>query len=302
MIKRYHNFITEHFNIEEFNNTYTIIKSPRKNLDLSFITKLIKYRKQFAESIKVIPTYYSKFFSELSSSEAIPENDFNKIQKLIDKSGFTLDIIKKLFDPIISEGLSQNFNEFIQYYGLGDINGYVDIYLYMINEKLSLNQTIWLGGEGYSEPLLRGDENEFIIKYSYGQHRTPYGKLFLAQNNISVELFIETVFSSIKVYLQEHVFDNLSSIIVSEYTRDYSKNGVPNFDNLFKANNYVTTDDDRFIISYKELSDNFNKKTDNEFSKMTTPEYFKEKILGLLSMSLSNMNIQDTGDELIFND
>ena len=35
----------------------------------------------------------------------------------------------------------------------------------MINEKLNLNQTIWLGGEGYSEPLLRGDENEFIIKY-----------------------------------------------------------------------------------------------------------------------------------------
>jgi len=90
MIKKYHNFITENFNIDEFNNTYNIIKSPRKNLGLSFITKLIKYRKQFAESIKIIPTYYSRFFSQLSSSEAIPENDFNKLQKLIDKSGFTI--------------------------------------------------------------------------------------------------------------------------------------------------------------------------------------------------------------------
>jgi hypothetical protein len=49
------------------------------------------------------------------------------------------------------------------------------------------------------------------------------------------------------------------------------------------------------------MCDDFNDETDNKYENTADPDWFKETILSNIRV-LSHLNIQDTGDELIFND
>jgi hypothetical protein len=313
MLKRYLEFITEKLKSSDFENNYywfiDIFDSKLKNSPIAdniygrnertlrdYVSneeakKIVElksvfsdYRKEFSQKIIKMSEFYSEFFTNLAHKiDADPDKDFSDMQNLIDRSGFTIEILKNLFDYRISSLISESFSYFISKYDLDTINGYVDIYLYYISNELNLDADVKLSGMSLNEM----PEEEYLIKYAYGYHKTPYGLLFLKQNNTSIEKFSEIAISSIKPYIQEQ-FDYLSNEISK-------KEGI----NIkIKISEYLTLDDDRFIYHYADLTTDLNQKLEDKKSYKYTSEFFRDYLISNCP-NLKGFNFQDTGYELI---
>ena len=264
--------------------------------------KLMDARGEFSDSIKTLSMRFfkSSFSSLASNKDSKPDEDFEEMQRMLNRAGFTLDMLKKLFNPIVSVFTSQDFHKFIERNSLDEKNGYIDIYLYKLNEKLDLNTTVYLGGEGWGYALETEPEEEYVIKYSYGYHKTPYGKLFLDQMGISKDEFITTAYQYLRDSFKESLYPNIMSDLKKMAHLEYSST----LGDIFMPedfDDFITLDDDRFIISYIEMCNYFNDITDNKYENSADPDWFKESILRNMQ-SFSGLNIQDTGEELIFND
>jgi hypothetical protein len=257
------------------------------------LQKLQEYRAQFNEMIESLLLFYSTSFSGLASSDQDPDKDYELMQGLLDRAGFTIHVLKKLFDPKLCAFLNQNFLQFIQSNGLDERNGYLDLYLFKLDEILGLETTVWLGGDGWGSYLA---DEDAVIKYAYGYHKTPYGKLFLQQHNITEQQFIDIAYLYLKDYLKENSFDQVENDLKKMARLGYATS----LDDInLDFDKYITLDDDRFIISYVEMCDDFNKMTDNKFENTTDPDWFKESILKSMYI-LKNLEVQDTDVELIF--
>ena len=252
-------------------------------------SKMKDYRTEFAETLIDLDKFYGKSFSNLAASASNPEDDFKEMQSLLNRAGYTLEVLKKLFDSDISMLIGQNFYSFIRVNNLDDKNGYIDFYLYKLNEVLDLSTNVSLGGAGWSDALNEFPNDEYIVKYSYGYHKTLYGQLFLKQLGISNEKFIENAYEYLRKYLNDVVFLSL----LSDLKRKFTDHRIE-----FDFDKYLTLDDDRFIISYYEMYNDFHSKFGRE---NLNPEWFKERIM-LHMRVMPHLEIQDTGDDLIFQD
>ena len=200
---RYKNFIKE--SIEEVDTLLKNVDSPLN------VAKLQDLRLEFKKGI-IDATSHSSSFSSLASSNSDPDKDFNEIQNELDLLGFNFDYIKKLFSKEVDEVLG-DFKSFIEGYTYGnsldEMNGIVDVYLFMLNKKLNLNTKVYLGGEGWSDMINTPDTGypgeEVILKYAYGYHRTKYGKLLLSQVHMTPEDFEEEAFYHLKRALTEEL-------------------------------------------------------------------------------------------------
>lgn len=242
------------------------------------------YRKEYSEIIKKISNFYDDFFTNIAQKiDADPDKDFKEMQSLMDRYGFEIETIKKLFDQRIVSLISEDFGYFISKYNLDSINGYVDIYLYYINQELNLSSEVILSGV----KLRDMPDEEFLIKYAYGYHKTPYGLLFLKQNDISTEQFSYRAIDAIKPYLKEQ-FSYLEGKILDEIHIKVEIN----------IDKYLMVDDDRFIFYYTELATDFNDQTKNKLSNKYTPDFFRDYLIKNCP-DLRGFNFQDTSDELI---
>jgi hypothetical protein len=313
MLKRYLDFINEKLKSSDFENDYywfiNIFDTKLKNTPIAdniysrnertlrdYVSndeakKIVElksifsdYRKEYSEKILKMSEFYSDFFTTIAQKiDADPDKDFNDMQNLLDRSGFTFEIIKKLFDYRIVSLLSAGFTYFISKYNLDSKNGYIDIYLYYINQEMNLGTEVLLSGM-----RLSGMPNEeFLIKYAYGYHKTPYGLLFLKQNNVSIPQFTEMAIDAIKPYLQEQ-FGYLTSEILKK----------DEIESKIDINEYLMVDDDRFIFYYAELATDFNDQSENKLSDKYTPEFFRDYLINNCP-DLKGFNFQDTSDELI---
>jgi hypothetical protein len=324
MIKRYNDFISESVNQRVFNSDYdefmsiyntkitpklgevkevtnfmldgVLTKSEQNNFNYHK-AKLKDYRDDFSDSISSLDRFYGSSFSRLASSNHNPDEDFEEMQKMLNRAGFTLDVIGKLFNPAVSVFLHQDFNNFVES-GLDDKSGYIDMYLYKLNEKFNLNTTVWLGGDGWGDALDEQPEEEYMVKYAYGYHKTKYGQMFLEQMKLSKEDFVDRAYEYLKDYLNENVYSRIYSDIKKMAQIGYASQIT---EIKLNIDDYIIIDDDRFIIRYLEMCDDFNAETDNKYENSADPDWFKETILSNIRV-LSHLNIQDTGDELIFND
>jgi hypothetical protein len=328
MIKKYSDFILENFSIHfdsEYNEFIDIYQNQivpkigevkvftnfmldgvlEKSQEKRFHTlrgNLKDARSEFSDTIKTLSIrFFKKSFSSLASNiDSKPDEDFEEMQRMLNRAGFTLDMLKKLFNPIVSVFTSHDFHEFIERNSLDEKNGYIDIYLYKLNEKLDLNTTVYLGGEGWGYALETEPEEEYVIKYAYGYHKTPYGKLFLDQIGISKDEFVTTTYQYLRDGFKESLYPNIMSDLKKMAQTGYAST----LGDIFMPedfDDFVTLDDDRFIISYVEMCNDFNDITDNKYENSADPDWFKETILRNMQ-SFSGLNIQDTGEELIFND
>lgn len=319
MLKRYQDFITESLSrVKRFNyvydrfieiyNTQIVPKIGEvdefKNHMLSGVLSkqdedefhrlrkdLINLRNDFAEKILSFPKFYQRLFSSLAHGTSDPEEDFEEMQKLMNRTGYDLDVIKKLFDPIVSIFISEDFKNFIEKNSLDSQNGYIDIYLYKINEKLNLETKVWLGGEGWASTLTDGDHDEYIVKYAYGYHKTKYGQLVFEQAGISREDFI--------IESLEHLKDHMKSDVFPTFVEELRRSHALKFE-IYEGDNYIICDDDRFIINYDDIYSDFIKF--DEINKELPIEEFKKILISSLNRetySLPNLNFQDTGDEII---
>jgi hypothetical protein len=331
-IKGYSQFILENFNSRKFDSDFNdfmniyqneivpeigeveiftnhmldgILDENKKSRFHKLRQNLKEARSEFVDTIKSLsyhagaPVISTVSFSSLASKiNSNPDEDVEEMQKILDRAGFTLETLKKLFNPVVSVFTSESFARFIEIHSLDEENGYVDIYLYKLNEKLDLNTTVWLGGAGWGDALNDNPEEEYVVKYSYGYHKTPYGKMLLDQMNISKESFVETAYLYLKDWIIENVSDGILRDLKKMTQIAYGKLLV---DIDLKLEQYIDLDDDRFIIRYSDLCDDFNKVTGDKYSNNISPEWFKESILANMSV-IGHLNIQDTGEELIFNE
>jgi hypothetical protein len=244
-IKDYNEFLLEKFSSSEFEINYQKIISfeGRDQFDVLKSERqfMYKMRNEFAFKIKGLSEYFDSFYSSLASSDSDPEVDFGEMQKIISRSGFTLEVIKKLFDKKVCELTSQYYPYFINKNKLDVINGYIDTYLYILDEKLSLSENFLVdlgGGHGdylknknveILDSVIQTDKNEsineWLIKYAYGYHMTKYGNLLFDSIDLTAEEFVkiakEKLFKNIlMLWLIENGTSGLNKIIIDELKQE----------------------------------------------------------------------------------
>lgn len=299
MIKKYEQFILEKVKQSEFDTYFQRIYSGITST--SEQSYMMRMRKDLANKIKGLSEYFESYFSNLASSNGNPEEDFEEMQKIINKTGFTLNIIKKLFSKKVCELTSEYFPYFIHQNRLDTINGYVDIYLYMINEKLEISKMtgvdhkIDLGGQGFEKSM---DAQEWIIKYAYGYHKTPYGQLFIKQLGLTPDQFVEYTFANIKEYFEEQMRSNFAYELTKiKKPYDFDKGDIDNFD----WSKYIQIDDDGFIVYYDEM---VNEIIENhgDFGGFITEDLLKKVIMECFREIKDVIKIHDSGDYFHFHE
>lgn len=285
MIKKYNDFILEKLNQSEFDRFYDSFMSvdggPSEYYVLQGKPFFTKCRKELANKIKALGEYYDDYYSQIAKKlDADPEKDFNEMQKVIDRTGYTTDIISKLFNRKLCDFYNESFFDFFRVNGLDDIGGYIDVYLYYISQLLDREiknhydqSTAWLytqiegdnskvnlAGDGTVNDIMgeNGEDREireYIMKYAYGYHKTPYGKLFLKNIGMTTEKFLDGVESRMLDYLKLSVEDYIKSSLDRGYSFDWS---------TLEIKNYVLVEDDRLTIYYNELFKDFEKLLDED--------------------------------------
>jgi len=285
MIKKYSQFLNEKLDNKFLSNWDKIDNLSDGEVSLT-ISYFKRHRSDLAKKIKSLSSYYESYFSNLASGDSDPEEDFSDMQKILDVTGYTLDIIKKLFDSKVSKLISQDFKMFIDEFHLNDVNGYVDTYLYYLNDKLNLNYSCSLGGEGWVSALNDSPE-EWIIKYSYGYHNTLYGQLLLKTINLTPEKFIEMVGSKIAEYIKNQLIENIS------YYINHNKLGS-NYAQFLPSviDKYVINDDDGCFVYYESIVDELNNFLNSDIGTKTLVDFV------LQTSNFYNLQLKDTGEYL----
>ena len=242
---------------------------------------LPELREDFAKSIKNCAV--GRSYSDLCKTKQDPDKDFEQIQKEIeDDCGWNMQSIKNLFSPEIDALTFQQFQDFINSYDLDRNNGMTDIYLYKLSEKLGENsELVELGGGGWCEYVT--DDEEILIRYSYGYHHTKYGELMLKQIGLSKENFIEQSLEKLRVQIIEDL-EELQQIDIDDF---------------------FIVDFDRLVINLDDLLDqihNYGIEADvRDFRDMRRSDLLSE-IKVILSNHGVKMEIIDTGRSIILYD
>jgi hypothetical protein len=302
MIKKYQQFLLEKFSQSDFDRNFQKIDSfervevftPELKQEKEYMEKL---RNEFAKKIEGLSEYFDSFFSNLASSNGNPEEDFNEMQRIIDKTGFTLEVIKKLFSKKVCESTGEYYPYFIHRNRLDTINGYIDVYLFMLDDKLKISEmtgvphTVDLGGQGFDKSM---DASEWIIKYAYGYHKTPYGKLFIKQIGLTPDQFVEYTFMNVKDYFQEQMSSN--------FAYELSKIKNKQFDwGEIDWSKYVQVDDDGFIIYYNDMENDIIEQH-GDFGGLITEELLKKTIMECFRDIKDVIKIHDSGDYFHFHE
>lgn len=182
-IKRYYRFISEKY--ENWRNPDVLKGIVRED------------RKKFIKVLDFI-SIDSKSFSKMamrSKPDDSPEDYFKYMHHLV-LSKFKMNDLAELFSPDINRLMGEDYFQFIKNNHLDERCGDLDWYLYRLAKELGLDpvKKLPLGGGGWSENEKHAEEGEWMIRYSYGYHRTPYGKLFIESLGITANEFRKGAF------------------------------------------------------------------------------------------------------------
>lgn len=218
---------------------------------------LERQRKKFTKFIFEIPDLigHDSFGNDIRDGGTDPKEDFWRIQKEADKRGFTLGEISKLFlrrDNAERDWKKNDFQKWFFDNGLGSQYdwGWADVYLYGLNNALNLNGIVGLGGtsldddkiETYASTIKNPHNNEdIIVKYSYGIHRSKYGKILLKQGGVTEDEF------------KRIAFDHIADEILYSFTYEFCVDNVVSEDFFDKGEN-------DFIIRLTELTNHHNER------------------------------------------
>jgi len=180
------------------------------------------------------------YVSQENRGDLDPEIDFSEINEYMSENGWDLENVNQLVDGV------SNFTEKIERENISRTAA-IDYYLYKItNEEFPL--------QGYEWDLRQMDDpdpeiNEFVIRFSYGWHKTRYGKLAILQNMKSIKDFILTSFK----YIHLCIFGRVTSMYSLDFTEEQKEKIIKNF--FFdKDINEIYIDSDNLFSELKELS------------------------------------------------
>ena len=325
-LKKYNDFINEELTASpKLSDSYL-----KSNLDINNAEIFLILRSNFYDRIiNMTDGLYPRYFSDMCKKDSNPEENYKKMQNLMDKKGWDIQSIKNLFsnkvnklcgygidkfvrgerteyfqqviDELENQGVSKEKIEDISEPFKSDLdqqNGHTDIYLYFTFKELGLNPDfISLGGEGWSS---YGDSCELFIRYRYGYHQTKYGQMMLKQMGYTIEQFKEEAL----LYLQHDIKDNWddmisSSVMVNDkINRDHMvRSTITSFlKSSIQIKNYTLVEDDRMIIYTNEISQYINKTFPEQ---NTTPEDISSGVVKYLEWTGTDIEVID-GDVVIW--
>lgn len=285
-------------------------------------TELLKLREEFRDKLDDLADLNpdpnaphgggigGTYFSNMCKWEnANPEEDFKKLQSIVDKNGYTLETIKELFSKSANEICRQNFADFVLNRNfleykyrepLDEKNGNVDFYLYKISELIynPSNYRPLLGGDAWSYNSDQVDDEEFLIRFAYGYHNTPYGKLYLEQVGDTPEQWREKGYKILDQWVRERWMEPFNVL------NDMKNIDWSSLHNWFKESNedlfskYIIIERDRIIIYAKEVIEDISKdlNVDLDIDKKFNEVY--HKYVNLFSY-FPEINLVETGDEIL---
>jgi hypothetical protein len=259
--------------------------------------KISDLRDDFEESVINMADFFPGWFSDMCKrKDANPEEDYQEMQKLLDKKGWNFESIKNLFSEEANKLVDKDFMGWFNSSGqIGSQNGHCDVYLYFTAKNLGLNTDIVsLGGDGWAN---YNEGDEMYIRYRYGYHQTKYGQLMLDQIGYTVEQFREEAL----VYLQQDIEDNwiemisLSVMKVKSFSDKDSARKSNFLKSAIQIKDYTLVEDDRMIIYTNEMADAINK----AFPDTTTSEDMSAGIVKYLEWAGTDIEVID-GDVIIW--
>jgi hypothetical protein len=136
--------------------------------------------KEAVEEVVLNDGFGSSYSILAQNASKDPETDYKKFVSSLSKLGWSESRIKQLFD--------QQGDEICADYENGGYDawlcGVMDYFMYkMCGDKITLM--------GYNTVELDDDGSEYVIKFSYGYNRTPYGMLAMKQHCGSVDEFLD---------------------------------------------------------------------------------------------------------------
>lgn len=292
VIKKYNDFLLEKYSpLKTFQENFDKLSDPDlSDEDLKGISWFFKTaRNYFSDKVGGLRHLFNGSYNNSLASDvnADPEEDFSDIQKVLDVIGYNLDIISKLFDDKVSKLIGQDFESFIKSNSFDSINGYIDIYFYLLNKKLKIdeNYEIILSGAKLEDYILDIDSQktapgglsqsyseasqEILIKYSYGYHTTKYGKLLFEQSNLKIEGFLNTVLKAVKNTIEFNSISRANHTIKSlKLTEPW-----PLIDFYFSK--YITSTDNSLSINYTDIAEYYTLRND-AVSEVFSIERFEE--------------------------
>lgn len=189
MIKKFDDFIKESFFLATAND----ISINRSNLNLSYKQESFLYK--FNNLIELLSDESGSMLNICQDkARRVTFNDLDSIiAKSLKESNLTLEDCINNKDIII-----------IDIYD--SINGTVDVLLYKI-----FGNDYNLGNLGAFEEY----PEEVLIKYSYGYHKTDYGRILLSQHFGSVDSFLDSIKKKILMYflVDSEAFDNVDTLV-----------------------------------------------------------------------------------------
>jgi hypothetical protein len=300
--------------------TVSNMKSVISDDVISVIMHFLELRGFFYDTVIDMVEFFPGYFSDMCKRvDSNPEEDFNEMQSLMNKRGFTIESIQNLFSDRVNNLCGYDFEDFfksrtkklgvlieriklwfsdrnmarsheqvcntIQLYTRGKLtmtNGHCDVYLYFISKKLGYEKLVEFGGEGWCEYTT--DSEEIVIRYSYGYHHTKYGQMMLEFVGMTKEQFIEMSLTSLKYE------------IIKNWERDSLWGGEFNTDlsnalSKIGLDSYFLVDIDRLIISVSEITKKIN--------SITGENYTIDDIISMIGAHHSSGDTVFTGEDLI---
>jgi hypothetical protein len=301
-IKKYSQFIKEN------------VESPNQKSR----TELLRLREEFRDKLNELSDYKPDLgiagtnFSSMCKWEDVDlEEDFKKLQNVVDKHGYTIDTIKELFSQKANEICRQNFKDFVENRNfleykyrepLDEKNGNVDFYLYKISEIVfnPSNYRPLLGGDEWSFGRNQLDKEEFMIRFAYGYHQTKYGQLYIEQHLPQGKSLEDEVYEwDVQGYKELGYWfsgdDNYEIKWKEPFHFLSDEPEYREFINNLEFDKYVLIEQDRIIIWAKELAEDLeNFKT----RKKITFEYLYSEYVKMFDQ-FKNIDVIETGEEII---
>lgn len=233
----------------------------------------------------------ARSYSDLCKTNRNPKEDFKMILDSL-SDDFKLDELKKIFNPEI-DAICNSTIEDLYLKNLNQVNGLVDLFFYFLLLELGYsNEKIELGGDGWPLCILETHfgkedaEQELMIRYKYGYHRTDYGKLAILQAGLTPEEFkkkgvkhlveiIDEEFNNIlyKSILFKNDFVNMSNELGKlqiGWTKAQISSHIFNLLNL-NFDNYHVIEEDRILIMTDDIKYDLNE----VINKLKFSKYFK---------------------------
>lgn len=110
-----------------------------------------------------------------------PEKDYKKLLSALAEQGWSESNIKDLFSKY-GQDIAKDYDN--AYVNSALLCGVMDYFMYKMTDGAVTLM-------GYSTEDLDDDGSEYVVKFSYGYNRTPYGKLAMVQHCGSMDEFID---------------------------------------------------------------------------------------------------------------